>query len=111
MSVAQAARIVRLLWKAARAVRAVRTAVRAVEDFPQQEFAQDIVRAAHELTDQLGGPEAVERMSDEQLAGELEGRVQFQAQERPPEFRDFIEGPDETRAEHLASTKEFQKPR
>lgn len=100
-AVPTAFRLVRLLWRGARAVSAVRRTF---------EYGQRISRVAQDIANDLG--ESGAQMTDEELAQELENRgVQYRDQSRRPTARDFLEGPDETRAEHLAGTREFQRQR
>lgn len=93
MSVSAAARILRMLWKAARAVRAVRRG---------QEFAQRMVRIASQMKDDIEADTGrdVASMSDAQLSEELAKRIAFADQQRRPLPRDFREGPDETTDAH-----------
>lgn len=91
-------RAVRLIWKAARAVRAVRRT---------QEFSRAIVSKANEVVRQHDlGPDASDREIAEACVA---SGVRFK--DGRPNVRDFIEGPDETRAEHVASSREFQRRR
>lgn len=90
--------VLRWLWRGARAVRAVQRT---------QTFVRNVFRASRDLHDRLDLAE----MDEDEAAEAMEGNVAFDGQERMPTKRDFLEGPDETRAEHLASTRQFQRRR
>lgn len=93
MSVSAAARILRMLWKAARAVRAVRSG---------RDFAQRMVRIANQMRRDIEADTGreVATMSDAQLSEELAKRIAFAEQQRDPVPRDFREGPEDTTDAH-----------